>query len=221
MELIIDVLILFIVLNCVFKLSLWKLWQQLLFSLLLGGFAWWSVRYAVQQSKTQIADYLQNITAVQSMAILVTIESAVGLAFCLSWLNGRAGRLHRLLYGYASLLMFPAVFYLLTQTIFAATGVDFGLTAKAFAVGIVVLLPVLVQAVGWLVPEKTGRVEIHLLLTIFVCILGLISTEHGRMVYAVKENPIEWSSLGMTFALFLLLAIVGFLFNHFKWYFNR
>ena len=48
-----------------------------------------------------------------------------------------------------------------------------------------------------MIPEKTGRVEIHLLLTIFVCILGLISTEHGRMVYAVKENPIDWTSLGL------------------------
>lgn len=221
MELIIDVLILFIVLNCVFKLSLWRLWQQLAYSLLLGGFAWWSVRYAVQQSKTQIADYLQNITALQSMAILVTIESAVGLAFCLSWLNGRQGRLQKMLYGYASLLMFPAAFYLLTQAIFALAGVDFESTAMAFAAGLVVLPPLLAQAVGWLIPEKTGRVEIHLLLTIFVCILGLISTEHGRMVYAVKENPIDWTSLGLTFALFLLLAVAGFLFNHYKWYFNR
>ena len=102
MELIIDVLVLFIVLNCVFKLSLWPLWQRLLYSLLLGAFAWWSVRYAVLQSKTQIADFLQDTSAMQTVAILVTIESAVGLSFCLNRLQDGGSRrwLRTLLYVY-------------------------------------------------------------------------------------------------------------------------
>ena len=219
MELIIDVLILFIILNCVFKLSLWHFWQQLVYSLLLGAFAWWSVRYAVLQSKTQIADFLQNISALQTVAILVTIESAVGLSFCLNKLqDGSRKWLRTLLYIYPSLLMFPVVFYLLTQTVFAATGVEFNTTAMVFAVGIFILLPLLSEAVRWLLPDETGRLEIHLLLTIFVCILGLIATEHGRIVYAVKEAPVNWVSLSLTLGLFLLLTVAGFLINRFKWY---
>ena len=220
MELIIDVLVLFIVLNCVFKLSLWPLWQRLLYSLLLGAFAWWSVRYAVLQSKTQIADFLQDTSAMQTVAILVTIESAVGLSFCLNRLQDGGSRrwLRTLLYAYPSLLMFPVVFYLLTQTVFAATGVDFTTTAQLFALGVMLLLPVLSAAVRWMLPDETSRLELHLLLTIFVCVLGLVATEHGRMVYAVKETPIDWHTLGLTLGLFLLLAVAGFLLNRLKWH---
>lgn len=219
MELIIDVLVLFIVLNCVFKLSLWPLWQQLIYSLLLGAFAWWSVRYAVLQSKTQIADFLQDTSAMQTVAILVTIESAVGLSFCLNRLqDGGRKWLRILLYAYPSLLMFPVVFYLLTQTVFAATGVDFTTTAQLFALGVMLLLPFLSAAVRWLLPDETSRLELHLLLTIFVCALGLVATEHGRMVYAVKESPVDWHTLGITLALFLLLTVVGFLLNRLKWH---
>ena len=220
MELIIDVLVLFIVLNCVFKLSLWPLWQQLLYSLLLGAFAWWSVRYAVLQSKTQIADFLQDTSAMQTVAILVTIESAVGLSFCLNRLQDGSSRrwLRTLLYAYPSLLMFPVVFYLLTQTVFAATGVDFTTTAQLFALGVMLLLPVLSAAVRWMLPDETSRLELHLLLTIFVCVLGLVATEHGRMVYAVKESPVDWHTLGFTLGVFLLLTVVGFLLNRLKWH---
>lgn len=219
MELIIDILMLFIVLNCAFKLSLWRLHWRLLFSIVLGGFAWWSMRYAILQSKTQIADYLQNTEALQTMAILVTIDAAVGLAFCLNWLT--SPRRPTLLFAYPSMLVFPVVFYLLTQTIFTATGIAFETTALAFSMAIVILLPLMAEGARWLLPDETSRVELHLLLTIFVCILGLISTEHGKMVYGMKEAPIDWTSLAMTLGLFLLLALVGFILNRAKWHFNH
>lgn len=225
MELIIDVLILFVVLNCAFKLSLWRLPWRLLFSLLIGGFAWWSMRYAILQSKTQIADFLQNTQALQTMAILVTIDSAVGLAFCLRKLNQASPQpsgndpwriLNEALRFYPSLLIFPVVFYLLTQTIFANTGVAFETTAAVFAVGCGLLLPLLSEGIRRLLPSETSRVEVHLLLTIFVCVLGLIATEHGQMVYAMAEQPIDWQSLLLTFSLFLLMAAAGFLLSRLK-----
>lgn len=218
---------LLILLGCVFKLSPWKFWQRLIYSLALGAFTWRSVRYAVLQSKTQPADYLQNTSALQTMAILVTIESAVGLAFSLFWLNGSCRQparwFHpsRLPWRYPSLLMFPVVFYLLTQTIFAAVGVGFQTTAGLFAASVAVLLPLLSEGVKRLLPDETSRVEVHLLLLVFVCILGLLSTQNGRMIYAVKETPVNWQSLALTLAFFLLLAIVGFLLNKIKWRFNR
>lgn len=216
MELIIDVLMLFVLLACLFKLSLWRWWQQVAYGLLLAAFAAWSVRYAVEQSKTQIADYLQNVDALQTMAILVTIESAVGIAYALAWLGGEEARgrgaalVRRLLRWYPSLLMFPVVFYLLTQTVFAATGVPFATTAWLFAGGIAVLVPLLSQVVRSLLPDEESRVEIYLLLVVAVCILGLLSTQHGRMVYAAQEAPIDWPALLLTLSLFLLMALAGY-----------
>lgn len=177
MDLILNVLILFIVLNCICKLSLWRLWQRMLFCLFLGGFALWSVRYAVLQSKTQIAGLLQQTSTLQIVAILVTIESAVGLAFCLS------ERRRQLLFFYPSLLMFPVTFYLLTQAVFTLTGMNFETTAVLFALALVCLLPLFSEAVRRLLSDEPSRMEMHLLLTIFVCILGLAATEQGHLVY--------------------------------------
>ena len=87
MEQIIYVLLLFIFLNCVMKLSLWQWWQRFIYSLALGGFAYWSMDYAMLQSKTRIADYLQNTAVLQNMAIIVTIESVFCLAFTLTYLQ--------------------------------------------------------------------------------------------------------------------------------------
>ena len=76
MELIIHILMLFIVINCSFKLSFWKLWQTVIYSLIAGLFVAGTWQYAILQSKTQIADYLQNTEALQNMAIIITLESA-------------------------------------------------------------------------------------------------------------------------------------------------
>ncbi|MBR1792774.1 MAG: hypothetical protein IJ764_03955 [Bacteroidales bacterium] len=227
MEYIIDLLILFIILSCVFKLSMMKWWQQLLYSLLLAAFAWWSVRYAVMQSKTQLADYLQNTATLQNMAILVTIESAVGLTYALSWLGeGKQVGSHRrvirrLLWGYPSLLMFPVVFYLLTQVVFTATGVSFQTTALLFAAAIAILLPLMSFGTIKLLPDDASRVELYLLLVTFVCILGLISTQNGRIIYAVRESPINWGSLSLTLLFFVAFAALGYLFNRIKWKRNK
>ena len=216
MELIIDVLMLFIVIACLLKLSLWRWWQAAVYAVVLGAFAWWSVRYAVVQSKTQIADYLRNIDALQTMAILVTVEAAIGVAYALNVLGGEAqrGRWAKVVRGvlrwYPSLLMFPVVFYLLTQTIFAATGVPFATTGVLFAVGIVVLLPLLSVGVARLLPDDEARTEIYLLTVVVVAVLGLVTTQHGRMVYAAAEAPINWSSLALTLALFALMAAIGY-----------
>ncbi|MBR1516727.1 MAG: hypothetical protein IJ620_01090 [Bacteroidales bacterium] len=218
MELIVYVLILFIVLSCLFKLSVWKWWQCVIYSILLSIFAWWSVDFAVVQTKTQMADFLQNTEALQSVAILITIESAVGIAYALSFLNGTSHRgfWSRMVAGvmkfYPSLLMFPVVFYLLTQTVFVAVGVPFQTIGMLFALAIVVLIPLLSSAVRWLLPDETWRVELYFMLVISVCILGLVATQNGRMVYAVSEAPIEWGSLVSTLALFMTMAFVGWLY---------
>ena len=82
MELIIHILMLFIVINCSFKLSFWKLWQTVIYSLIAGLFVAGTWQYAILQSKTQIADYLQNTEALQNMAIIITLESALCFGYC-------------------------------------------------------------------------------------------------------------------------------------------
>ena len=109
------------------KLSLWQWWQRIVYSLVLGGFAYWSMDYAMLQSKTRIADYLQNSAVLQNMAIIVTVESVFCLAFTLTYLQNDDHTIRnkwwaKVLFWYPGLLMFPLVFYLLTQTLFSRHG---------------------------------------------------------------------------------------------------
>ena len=105
MELIIHILMLFIVINCSFKLSFWKLWQTVIYSLIAGLFVAGTWQYAILQSKTQIADYLQNTEALQNMAII---------GYCVAFLRGLYGKKNlwwaELLRWYPSLLLFPVLF---------------------------------------------------------------------------------------------------------------
>ena len=92
MELVISILILFILVNCLLKLSFWKGWQAALFGLICGIFITATYPVAILQSKTQLADYLQNTVALQNMAVIITLEAVVCFAYCVAVLRGWFGR---------------------------------------------------------------------------------------------------------------------------------
>jgi len=222
MALIITVLMLFVALNCAAKLSLWPWRQRFLFSAAVALFTWWSQRYAVLQSKTQLADLLQNVAALQNMAVIVTIESAVNFGFCSRWLNDAYSAQgckwwESLLRWYPSLLVFPVMFYLLTQTMFMAVGVDFGVSAAAVAAVALVGLPLLAEGFKLYMPDGDGRVELHVLLSCFVCVLGLISTVTGKIVYRSTEEPVNWRMVCVAVAVFAVLFAAGFIGSRLKW----
>ena len=79
MQLIISILILFILINCVLKLSFWRIWQAALFGAVCGAFVIATYPYAILQSKTQLADYLQNTTALQNMAVIIRQQNPAAL----------------------------------------------------------------------------------------------------------------------------------------------
>ena len=88
MELIISILVLFIFVNGILKVSFWKGWQTLLFGAVCGAFVAATYPYAILQSKTQLADYLQNTAALKNMAVIITLESCVCFAYCIAVLQG-------------------------------------------------------------------------------------------------------------------------------------
>lgn len=220
METIIAVLMFFVTLNCAMKISLWDWKRRLAFSAVLAVFVWWSRRYAMLQSKTQIADLLQDITALQNMAVLVTIESAVNFAFC-AYRFGDAAENRKwwrsVLEWYPSLLVFPVMFCVLTQAMFMAVGVDFAVTSAAVAIAAFVLLPLLAEGMKRLVPHTEGRVEAHLLLSCLVCVLGLISTVTGRMIYQANNTPVDWQMASAAALAFVILFFAGFFGSRLKW----
>lgn len=221
MELIIQILILFIIVNSILKLSFWKSWQTVLFSIICALFIIWVCRFSILQSKTQLADYLNNAALMQNVAVLITLESAICFGFCFAAMRELFGRKIKRgiapLYWYPGLLIFPVLFYVLTQLIFALPGTDFKSISYFLAAGVLIGFPVLSHLMKRLYPERELRLEVHFLVSLFVCIIGLITTVNGNVTYAAVEEPINVKALLLSFLLFILCFIIGFLWNKMKW----
>lgn len=221
MELIISILMLFIVMNCVLKVSFWKWWQAALFGVVCGVFVAATYPYAILQSKTQIADYLGHTVALQDMAVVITIESVICFAYCVAVLRGWFGQREKWwvkpLKWYPSMLVFPVLFYLQTELIFSFSGVSFTALSYGLAVAVVVLLPLLCAFFRYLLPEKDLRLEVHFLVSLFVCIIGLLTTVNGNVTYQAVEEPTNWKALAVSFGLFLILFLIGMIWNKLKW----
>lgn len=221
MELIIQILMVFIIINCILKLSFRSLWQSILFGAICAVFIIWAKEYAIMQSKTQIADYLKNRAALQNAAVLVTAESAICFAFCFAALKNMFGkRVKRWLmplYWYPSLLIFPVLFYILTQTIFSLSGTDFDTIAYIISGITFVVIPIAAYGIRLLIPEDELRLEIHFLVSLFVCILGLLTTVNGDVTYAAVKEPVNFKALGLSLGLFVVTFVIGYVWNKIKW----
>ena len=221
MEQLIFILMLFVVINCAFKLSLWKWWQTGIYGLIIAVFTVLSYPYAILQSKIQIADYLQNTVALQNMAVIITLESAFCFGFCVTYLRGLYGKKNvwwtKLLWWYPGLLLFPVMFYGLTEAIFTFVGISF--TSVTYTVATLAFIAILLipRLVKYLVPEKDLRLEIHFLLNLFICILGLLTTVNGKTVYAAVDEPVNWNAIILALTLFVGLFVIGYVWDYFKY----
>ena len=81
MDYIIPVLILFILLNTALKISFWRWWKALVFAAVAGGFVLLAGPYAADQSKTELASWMQNTDIMQNVAVLITLESVLFFGF--------------------------------------------------------------------------------------------------------------------------------------------
>lgn len=221
MELVIQILMFFIALNCVMKLTFWKWWQAALFGLLCGAFVVFVLPVATQQSKAQLAAFLADRAIMQDAAVLVTLEASVCLAYCFlvsrKVFGGTMSRWGKMLQWYPSLLIFPVLFYLLTQAIYAMPGTGFGTIGWVLAAGVAVGLPLLRWFMKWLLPQADFRVEVHFLTSLFVCILGLVATVNGNVVYAPVDQPTDWRMLAVAVLLFAVAFAAGATWNRLKW----
>ena len=222
MEILIFILMMLVVLNCAMKTSLWTLGPRLAFALLLGAFAYWSIDYAVMQSKTQIDNWLHREDMLQDMAIIVTLESAIGVMYCFSCFTDDVKRPRRrfirlLLHAYPSLLVFPVVFYGLTKLLFLQAGMDFSSTSLIYAIAVMAVSLLCAALARWLLPPKDLRIEAHLWLTVMVCVLSLLLTQNGEIIYHSNVRAVDWTSVALTMAAAAIVMGVGFIGSKLKW----
>ena len=226
MQHILQILILFILMSCLLKLSFRKWWQSALFGLLCAGFVVGTAQWAIVQSKTQLADFFNNVRLMQDAAVLITAESALCFAFCFEELRELFGMKKRnwwkpLLSWYPGLLLFPVLFYLQTQLIFAMPGSDFTTLSYTLSGLVLIILSLLSFLLKRLCPEKELRLEIYFLVGLFVCIIGLITTVNGNTTYSVVKESLNIKAILLSLGLFIAFFVLGILGNRYKWIFKN
>lgn len=222
---VIAILTAFIAINVVLKLSFWKFWHTVLWGGVAFLFVYLATDFASEQSQVALDAMLNNPTVLSNITVLLTVETALCMAFCFSSLRtlfkGTQSKSNKILQWYPNLLLFPALFYLLTQSIFYFTGVSFAYIA--LGVGTVTFLCIVGGALGIkkLLPEKDLRLELHFLVSLLITLLGLISTANGQILYVPQSEPLNIQVLGTTFLFFILLFTIGFVLSKLYWKFRR
>jgi hypothetical protein len=158
----------------------------------------------------------------QDVAVWITLETTLCIAFCFVELRGdhaarRPSPGQRLLRLYPGLLLFPMLLYVQTQLIFTLPGADFDRLSYLLAGGVLVGLPLLSRLPAWLTPEKEFRLELHFLVSLFVCVIGLITTVNGSVVYKPVPQAVNLRAILLAAALFVLFFGSGLVWNKLKW----
>jgi hypothetical protein len=162
----------------------------------------------------------------QNAAVFITIESVLAISFCLEELKAlfdtrKRKWIIRLLSWYPGLLIFPVLFYLQTQLIFAMTGVDFSTVSFLFAGTVLIALPVSSMLLRRLCPEKEVQLEVYFLVNLFICAIGLIATVNGNTTYTPVREQVNVNAVILSLAIFIFAFITGFLINKYKWIIKR
>ena len=221
MDYIIPVLILFILLNSILKVSFRPLWQVAIYALVAGAFVLFIVPFAARQSKTEIVGWLNTPQVMQNVAVLITLETVVFFAFAFMRLR-RSPKVSMKRYlwlpleYYPGLLLFPTLLYMLTQLYFTLPGTDFEMVAYMLAGGVFIFLMLSVWGLQKLLPDESLRLEFLFVVNLFVCIIGLITTVNGEVTYAAVEQPINVKALLLAFSIFIMLFGCGYFINKYK-----
>lgn len=182
---------------------------------LFTGLAW---PWAVEQSKTQIADWLADPEVMLDTAVVLMLEVGLQMAFCLLAVHVMtAGRLrrrtimcYRMLRWFPGILIFPVLFSILTTMVFAFPGTSFRLVAWSTAAGVFLLVCGGTRLLRWLLPEKEVRLELLFLSNALAAILGVIATVNGRTA-VTADSALDPGALASVLALTAAGTLAGVL----------
>ncbi len=212
METVVLIMMVLLCFNYILKQTFRKVYFVALSSVLCALFVGLTWQYAIEQSKTQIANWLTNSTLMLDIAVILTLEVVIQMSFCILaahvQTSGKVKPLiiwiYRILRWFPGVLIYPVLFSFLVTAIFALPGTSYPLIAWSLA-GLTVLVILLgCYGLKWLLPEKEIRLELLFLMNALVAILGIIATVNGRTA-VVGVSEVDWMALGCV----LLLVVCG------------
>ncbi len=172
--------------------------------------------YAIEQSKTQIGDWLHNPELMLDTSVLLTIEVVLAISYCIMAAHvAHSGELkrwvvwsYRVLRWFPGIMILPVLFYALVQLIFALPGQSFSLIAWSFSAVIFLLFPLIIYALKEVLHEKELRLEFLFFTNILIGIMGIIATVNGRTAMRGESSIDLWALSGVVL-LVSLFALVG------------
>ena len=137
METVVFVLMILVCFNFMLKQTYRKLRSVLVISVICALFVGLMWPYAIEQSKTQIADWLANPALMLDTSVVLSVEVVLQMTFCMlaAHIQSAGPVKKRVLWAYKALrwfpgiLVFPVLFCGLVALIFSFPGVSFSLIA--------------------------------------------------------------------------------------------
>lgn len=216
MESVVLVMMILVCFNYILKQTYRKVYSVAFSAIACALFVGLMWPYAIEQSKSQISDWLANSALMLDIAVILTLEVAVQMAFCvLSAHIQTSGKVkpitiwvYRFLRWFPGVLIFPVLFSLLVSAIFALPGVSFSLIAWVLAAIVFIVIPLAAWGVKWLLPEKEIRLELLFLSNTLIAILGVIATVNGQTAVA-GISDVDWKALGGVVSLLICGLALG------------
>lgn len=179
--------------------------------------------WAIEQSKTQIADWLANPALMLDTSVVLTIEVVLQMSFCMLAVHmqttgpvkKRTLWTYRVLRWFPGILIFPVLFCGLVALIFSFPGASFSLIAWCMAGGVLVLIPLGSFLLRLLLPEKDLRLELLFLANALIAILGIIATVNGRTAMS-SVSEVDWGALAGLIGIVAAGMLLGMLVRRLK-----
>lgn len=216
METVVLVMMMLVCFNYMLKQTYRKPYAVLLSAAVCATFMGSMWHYAIEQSKSQISVWLSDSALMLDAAVVLTLEVAVQMAFCVLAAHIRtSGKVklrtigaYRILRWFPGVLIFPVLFSLLVSVVFALPGVPFPTVAWSLAGTVLVVIPSGAWCLKRLLPEKEIRLELLFLSNALIAVLGVIATVNGRTAVA-GISEVEWQALAGVCALLVLGLVEG------------
>ena len=218
METVVIVLMIIVCFNYLLKQTYRKIYFVLFSALVAAVFLTVTWPFAIEQTKTQIADWLNNPQLMRDTAVILSIDVILQMTFCMlaahimttGKIKKRTLLFYKFLRWFPGILIYPVLFSILVAFIFSLPGYSFRNLAITLAVAVFVIIPAGSWFIKWLLPEKELRLELLFISNALIAILGIISTVNGQT--AVKGmSEVNWSALIGLCGLIAAGAFIGYL----------
>lgn len=202
--------------NLALKLTLCKPWTIYVVAVVCTLFVLETWQMAAGQSKTQIADWINNRPLMLNTSVVISIEVLIHISYCIMAVHlQNSGMLKkRTIYMYRVLRLYPGILILLvllhceTVAMFTFTGTDFKVIAYTLSAIVLAGIPALTYLFRRLVPEKDLRLEILFLSNALIAILAVVATTNGSTaVSGISEVNLQ--ALILLAVVILIFATIG------------